>query len=141
MPEGQTTPELSTNLTGEHTLRVTNLATGCFREESFVIEEKELATIDNIEVTDATENNTAIISFSGDGYNDYWNVKGISDLVQPGTLVLVFNRYGKLIKELDPTSSGWDGTFVGQNLPADDYWFRILLEDGREFKSHFTLKR
>ncbi len=200
LPEGQTTPYLETSLTGEHTLRVTNLATGCFREERFTIVQKELALIEEIQVTDATENNTAIIVYSGsgdyeltlddpigpyqdentfeglkpgfhtvyirskdgcglveqefsiigfpkfftpngDGYHDFWNVKGISDMVQPGTSVRVFDRYGKLVKELDPTSPGWDGTFAGRNLPADDYWFRVVLEDGREFKSHFTLKR
>jgi gliding motility-associated-like protein len=26
-------------------------------------------------------------------------------------------------------------------LPADDYWFTLKLEDGRETKGHFSLKR
>ncbi|MDG2368704.1 MAG: hypothetical protein P8L90_05925 [Flavobacteriaceae bacterium] len=26
-------------------------------------------------------------------------------------------------------------------MPSSDYWFRINLEDGREFKSHFSLIR
>ncbi len=26
-------------------------------------------------------------------------------------------------------------------LPADDYWFTLKLEDGREAKGHFSLKR
>jgi len=26
-------------------------------------------------------------------------------------------------------------------MPSDDYWFRLTLEDGREFKSHFSLVR
>ena len=62
-------------------------------------------------------------------------------MVQPGTVIRIFNRYGKLLKELNPLGQGWDGTFSGTNLPADDYWFSVLLEDGRLFKSHFTLKR
>jgi len=26
-------------------------------------------------------------------------------------------------------------------MPATDYWFRTYLEDGREFKGHFSLVR
>jgi gliding motility-associated-like protein len=26
-------------------------------------------------------------------------------------------------------------------LPSDDYWYTIKLEDGREAKGHFSLKR
>ncbi|MDG1052298.1 MAG: T9SS type B sorting domain-containing protein, partial [Flavobacteriaceae bacterium] len=41
----------------------------------------------------------------------------------------------------DPLTDGWDGNFNGRPMPASDYWFRINLEDGREFKSHFSLIR
>jgi len=26
-------------------------------------------------------------------------------------------------------------------MPQSDYWFRVNLEDGREFKAHFSLIR
>jgi len=26
-------------------------------------------------------------------------------------------------------------------MPTSDYWFRVKLQDGRTFSSHFTLKR
>jgi gliding motility-associated-like protein len=26
-------------------------------------------------------------------------------------------------------------------MPSTDYWFSVLLQDGREFKSHFSLVR
>ncbi|WP_336246339.1 T9SS type B sorting domain-containing protein [Mangrovimonas futianensis] len=55
--------------------------------------------------------------------------------------MLIFNRYGKLITKIDPLGMGWDGTLNGEPLPTDDYWFFITLQDGRIFKSHFTLKR
>lgn len=76
-----------------------------------------------------------------DGFNDRWQVQGISASIQPGTSIRIFDRYGKLLKELNPLSEGWDGTFNDFQLPSDDYWFYIILDDGREFKSHFTLKR
>ncbi|TYA53893.1 T9SS type B sorting domain-containing protein [Formosa maritima] len=78
---------------------------------------------------------------NGDGFNDTWNVKGVSNLFQPNTMIRIFDRYGKLVKQLDPLGTGWDGTFNGEALPTSDYWFSATLQDGREFQSHFTLKR
>ncbi len=78
---------------------------------------------------------------NGDGYNDTWNVKGVSNLFQPNTMIRIFDRYGKLVKQLNPLGDGWDGTFNGERLPSSDYWFSATLQDGREFQSHFTLKR
>ena len=76
-----------------------------------------------------------------DGYNDTWNLLGADATHNGKTLIYIFDRYGKLLKEISPLGSGWDGTFIGQALPADDYWYSMKLEDGRESKGHFTLKR
>ncbi|WP_187269301.1 T9SS type B sorting domain-containing protein [Algibacter pacificus] len=78
---------------------------------------------------------------NGDGYNDYWKIKGINYLIQPHSTIFIFNRYGKLLKQFFAQSQGWDGTFHGAHLPSDDYWFRVQLEDGRTFSGHFSLKR
>lgn len=78
---------------------------------------------------------------NGDGENDYWQVYGISGLFQPNSKIYIFNRFGKLLKTVSPTSQGWDGTFNGSNMPSDDYWFSVTLEDGRTYRDHFTLKR
>lgn len=78
---------------------------------------------------------------NGDGSNDYWNVKGINANFNTNSIIYIFDRYGKLLKQLIPTSQGWDGTFNGAPLPSDDYWYTINLEDGREAKGHFSLKR
>jgi len=59
-----------------------------------------------------------------------------------GQSIYIYDRYGKLIKQWVPSSSeGWDGTFNGSPLPGDDYWYTLKLEDGREAKGHFSLKR
>lgn len=76
-----------------------------------------------------------------DNIHDYWQVYGITAQFQPMTTIFIYDRNGKLLKELDPLSKGWDGTLNGRNLPASDYWFYVTLEDGRVFKSHFALKR
>lgn len=79
---------------------------------------------------------------NGDGYNDNWTIKGINELFFKNSKVRIFDRYGKLIKELsDSTSYGWDGTYNGYPLPATDYWFVANIDDGRVIKGHFALKR
>ena len=78
---------------------------------------------------------------NGDGYTDKWNLIGITKDNLPKTKIYIFDRFEKLLKELDPLSDGWDGTFIGKPMPQTDYWFRVILEDGREFKGHFSLIR
>ena len=78
---------------------------------------------------------------NNDTQHDYWQVSGISDQFQANSSILIFDRRGKLLAELDPLGPGWDGTYNGNLLPTSDYWFKVKLQDGRTFTSHFTLKR
>lgn len=78
---------------------------------------------------------------NGDGQNDYWNVKGVSVNFNANSTIYIYDRYGKLLKQITASSQGWDGTFTGQPLLSDDYWYTIQLDDGREAKGHFSLKR
>ena len=78
---------------------------------------------------------------NNDGFNDYWKVKGIDANFNAKSVIYIFDRYGKLIKQILATGDGWDGTFNGNLLPSDDYWYAITLEDGRQAKGHFSLKR
>jgi len=80
---------------------------------------------------------------NNDGVKDYWQIVGINGLIQPE--IFIFDRHGKLLKQLSPSSRGWDGTFNNQQLPPSDYWFRLTFKDNQdkphEFMEHFTLKR
>ena len=79
---------------------------------------------------------------NGDGYFDTWHITGVNQLT--GTVIYIYNRHGKLLKTLPHTSIGWDGTFNGQNMPSDDYWYvGDIFYKGTEFqmKGHFALKR
>jgi len=78
---------------------------------------------------------------NGDGFNDFWNVKGVNNIFNSKSIIYIFDRYGKLLKQILPSSQGWDGTINGEPMPADDYWFTVKLEDDREAKGHFSLKR
>lgn len=79
---------------------------------------------------------------NGDGHNDTWNIKGSSAI--DSAIIRIFDRYGKLIKQIDPNGLGWDGTYNKELLPSTDYWFTIeYTKDNitKEFKGHFSLIR
>ena len=201
---GETTSTIAVNEPGVYSVEITSINTGCSKTRTITVEASNIATINTINVSDASNNNTVkvivngegdyeyalfnengsytpyqssnvfnnvlggiytihvrdikngcgistadvfVIGFpkfftpNGDGDNDTWNLKGVTSLSQANSKILIFDRYGKLIKELSPLGDGWDGTLNGEPLPISDYWFEITLEDGRSFKDHFTLKR
>ena len=79
---------------------------------------------------------------NNDNAYDTWHIVGAEQL--PGTIVYIYNRHGKLIKTLPHYSEGWDGTYNGQNMPSDDYWFSAdIVQNGESFniRGHFALKR
>ena len=75
---------------------------------------------------------------NGDGSNDYWQIEGVSRY--PISIIFIYDRYGKLLKQLSPNSQGWDGTYNGKPLNTDDYWFTANLNNEKRFSGHFTLK-
>jgi gliding motility-associated-like protein len=93
------------------------------------------------------EKNIAVIGFpkfftpNGDGYNDTWHVDAINTPNQVNSEIYIFDRFGKLIIKLSPSSAGWDGTFNGVNTPSSDYWFYIKLQNNKVFRGHFSLRR
>ena len=196
---GEDTATIEVNTPGNYTVSVFN-TNGCFKNRTIRVLPSNVATITDIEIIDASQNNSISIFVNGEGdyeyalddsngtyqdsnsfqdlqpglytiyvrdknncgiteelvsvigfpkfftpnndsKHDYWQVKGISSQFQANTSVLIFDRYGKLLKELDPLSVGWDGTYNGERMPTSDYWFKVKLQDGRTFTSHFTLKR
>ena len=78
---------------------------------------------------------------NGDGIHDYWNIKGLDSGANSNSIISIFNRFGKFIKQISVAGRGWDGTYNGTQLPADDYWFSVELSNGRTAKGHFSLKR
>ncbi len=77
----------------------------------------------------------------GDGVNDTWNLAGSSSKFNKNAEILIFDRHGKFIHQQFGDEAGWDGTLNGRQLPSDDYWYVITLEDKRVFRGHFSLRR
>jgi gliding motility-associated-like protein len=196
---GENTIEIEINEPGTYTVTVTN-TNGCSKNRTITVVPSNIATVTDVEITDASDNNVVTVFVTGEGnyeyaiqgisgpyqdsntfenlspgiytvyirdknncgiveedvsvigfpkfftpnndnYNDFWQIKGVSEQFQPNSKVFIFDRYGKLLKELNPLGPGWDGTYNGAKMPTSDYWFSVTLEDGRTFTSHFTLKR
>ncbi|MFZ3274360.1 MAG: T9SS type B sorting domain-containing protein [Lutibacter sp.] len=82
---------------------------------------------------------------NNDGQNDTWNVLGVSENFYQSATVYIFDRFGKLLTEIDLYSDGWNGLLNGQLLPSTDYWFSVELVDlkgnVRVKKGHFSLIR
>ena len=94
---------------------------------------------------------TSIISYpkfftpNNDGINDTWHILGIDKSFYTNGKVLIFDRYGKLIKKLAIDERGWDGLYQGTQLPSNDYWFKAELVDPKgniiQKKGNFSLLR
>ncbi|WP_378186919.1 T9SS type B sorting domain-containing protein [Aquimarina sp. W85] len=67
---------------------------------------------------------------NGDGFHDTWRLINIED--QPLAKIYIFDRYGKLLKQLRPGGPGWDGTYNGNPMPSSDYWFRVEFNEPRD---------
>jgi len=76
---------------------------------------------------------------NNDGFHDFWNIIAVENFPESSTYI--YDRYGKLLAQLSPLGQGWDGTYLGTELPSSDYWFRFENNDGMVFTGHFSLKR
>ena len=91
---------------------------------------------------------------NGDGINDTWTISELfsnesNDFIfssGEGFLpeIYIFNRFGRLIKEIKSADDSWDGKLNNNPVPATDYWFKIIYKKNgieKTFRSHFTLRR
>jgi len=82
---------------------------------------------------------------NNDGENDTWNVLGVNENFYSNSNIYIFDRFGKLIIQIDPKGKGWDGLYKGEHIPSTDYWFSVELIDSngnvKVRKGHFSLIR
>ena len=75
---------------------------------------------------------------NNDNINDNWMVSNTSNQISQ---IFIYNRYGKLLKQVGSISGGWDGTFNGIPMPVGEYWYLINYRNGKNLKGHFSLVR
>jgi gliding motility-associated-like protein len=81
-----------------------------------------------------------IITPNGDGINDYFELKGNSDLAYCAE-VQIFNRWGNLIFEGTANEIRWDGkSFSGEEVPPGTYYFTATVGNQQKRGSITVLK-
>lgn len=80
-----------------------------------------------------------VFSPNGDGVNDFWGIDGIEKY--PGSIIRVLDRTGieVLNKKVDGPFS-WDGHYQKRVLPTGNYWYHIVVTDGRILTGFLTIK-
>lgn len=193
----QNTQTITVANPGNYSVTLTN-ASNCTKTKNFTVTASGIAIIQNISITDFSENNSITVEFNGpstytfsldgsnyqtsptfthlnegeytlyvkdtkgcgiktttfflldypkyftpngDGINDFWYIKNLNQRLTGNGYISIFDRYGKLIYQINPQNQVWDGTLNGTPLPSADYWFQIQLSDGKTIKGHFSLKR
>ncbi|RFM27723.1 T9SS type B sorting domain-containing protein [Deminuibacter soli] len=111
------TPVVHPKQTTLYTLKVTNNF-GC-------------AVMDNVNVMVMKFELPNAISPNGDGINDTWVIKGLSNY--PNALIEIFNRWGVPLWRGNGKTP-WDGKYNGQYVPAGTYYYLIRLNDGVQKK-------
>jgi len=77
---------------------------------------------------------------NGDGVNDVWNIKYLSDY--PGATIEIFNRYGKQLYYSIGYGKPWDATYAGKPVPEGTYYYKIDPKNGqRTFAGSVTVIR
>ncbi|MFH6601974.1 T9SS type B sorting domain-containing protein [Maribacter algicola] len=95
-----------------------------------------------IELDLSPKNFPAFFTPNQDGINDFWQFIPAPESGEINVeYIRIYDRYGNFLKQLDPNSQGWDGSFKGRRLPESDYWYLAASFNGQQLKGHFTLKR
>ena len=119
---------------------------------SNVVAGEHLVTVRDVNGCDSFTDTIVVAGFvnnfspNGDVLSETWRIEGLETLAEPQ--VLIFDRYGKLLKELDSPNDSWDGTFNGKPMPPTDYWFKLSYlntqgnrVEAKYIQSHFALVR
>jgi len=83
---------------------------------------------------------TNTITPNGDGINDTWEIKYISEY--PNCTVEILNRYGKKVYYSNGYVKAWDGKLNGANLPIGTYYYIInLSSDTKPVSGYLAIVR
>ncbi|MFB6455320.1 cadherin domain-containing protein [Chitinophaga sp. Hz27] len=80
---------------------------------------------------------TNILTPNGDGINDRWVVKNISQY--PNNEVRIYDRAGRLIYNRKGYTNDWDGRLNGNVLAEGTYYYLLDLGDGKVVKGFITI--
>jgi gliding motility-associated-like protein len=100
----------------------------CYSEESFSTLEKEYGP-EPVAMTVFTPNN--------DGFNDVWKILNISKIGP--CEVEIYDRWGIKVYSSKDYNNNWDGSYNGNRLGNDTYYFFIHTTDGHLYKGTVSI--
>lgn len=118
---GESTASISGLYPGAYELLITD-ANNCQKSYAFVVSQNFDECL--IIVNSFTPND--------DIYNDTWVIKNID--LYPNATVRVFNRWGNMVFESIGEYDPWDGSFKGEPLPSEVYYYIIELNNAEDNK-------
>ena len=68
-----------------------------------------------------------MITANGDGFNDVWNVQNIE--FYPNNHVVIYNRNGMEVYEMNGYNNSWNGTYNDAMLPDGTYYYVLEFPD------------
>lgn len=121
------------------TERITDLGVGI--HSILVTDAKTCKASGSFEIPYAPIEPMVFFTPNEDGFNDLWLVKGID--YYPMAIIQIFDRYSKLLFTCKASEfEGWNGVYNGHQMPRDDYWYLITIEElNKKLSGHFILKR
>lgn len=123
------------NFVGEETLIYNTVSEGCPTVS---------ATITFLIGEDAACKVPSLFTPNGDDYNDNFVIPCLLNTSSyPNSQVIIFNKWGdEVYRSNTPYLNDWGGTYSGEDLPADTYFFIVDLGNGDEpMSGHVTIIR
>ena len=80
-----------------------------------------------------------VFSPNNDGKNDFFRIEGIEGF--PGSVLLVYNRWGNLIFQDLNYGGSWDGRVGGDPVSDGTYYYVFQRSDGQNFHGAVTIVR
>ena len=76
---------------------------------------------------------------NGDGQNDFFTIKGISQY--PNNELAVFNRWGTEVFKMKGYKNAWDGTWKDKELPDGTYFYVLQDGEGKKYQGFVQISR
>ena len=73
-----------------------------------------------------------------DGNNDTWVINGLQGI--PNCKIRIFNRWGQIVFSSTGYNNPWDGTYKGEPLPVDSYYY-VIATNNRNYTGWVILLR
>ncbi|SDH73992.1 T9SS type B sorting domain-containing protein [Winogradskyella thalassocola] len=127
---GENTTEIEINTPGTYTVRISN-TNGCFKDRTIIVSPSNIATITQVEVVDASQNNSISVIVSGEGDYEYalddnngpYQDENTFNNLQPG-IYTVYIRDKNNCGIIDDLVSviGFPKFFTPNSDEVNDYW-------------------